>query len=214
MNIGIIFDMDGTLWDSTENITKSWNEILEKRGFGHIKLTTEQVSKEMGKLMKDIADSLMKDIPCDIRYDIFDECLEYENQYLLKNGVKVYNGVEEVFKQLNKNYKVFIVSNCQEGYIPTFLEYYDFHKYVTDYEEAGRTGLIKSENIKLVINRNNLDMAFYVGDTLGDMKATDDAGIPFIHAAYGFGQVPKDRMKIDNIKDLPNLLEDLIKTES
>ena len=59
-NVGIIFDMDGTLWDSTENITKAWNEVLVKYGYGNLKLTVEQVSKEMGKLMRDIADSLFR----------------------------------------------------------------------------------------------------------------------------------------------------------
>ena len=66
-NVGIIFDMDGTLWDSTENITKAWNEVLVKYGYGNLKLTVEQVSKEMGKLMRDIADSLFNDIPENIR---------------------------------------------------------------------------------------------------------------------------------------------------
>ena len=75
-NVGIIFDMDGTLWDSTENITKAWNEVLVKYGYGQLKLTVEQVSKEMGKLMRDIADSLFNDIP------------EYlKNVYLTKTNI-------------------------------------------------------------------------------------------------------------------------------
>mgnify|MGYP000392937298 FL=1 len=87
-NVGIIFDMDGTLWDSTENITKAWNEVLVKYGYENLKLTVEQVSKEMGKLMRDIADSLFNGIPENIRYEIFEECLSYENEYLLKNGLR------------------------------------------------------------------------------------------------------------------------------
>lgn len=213
-NVGIIFDMDGTLWDSTENITKAWNEVLVKYGYGQLKLTVEQVSKEMGKLMRDIADSLFNDIPENIRYEIFEECLSYENEYLLKNGANVYDGVEDVFKELNKKYNVFIVSNCQEGYLRTFLEYYDFNKYVLDYEEAGRTGMPKDENIRLVIKRNHLDKAFYVGDTLGDMESADKAGIPFIHAAYGFGTVPAGRMKINNIKELPEFIDDLLSKDT
>ena len=117
-------------------------------------------------------------------------------------------------EELNKKYNVFIVSNCQEGYLRTFLEYYDFNKYVLDYEEAGRTGMPKDENIRLVIKRNHLDKAFYVGDTLGDMESTDKAGIPFIHAAYGFGTVPADRMKINNIKELPEFIDDLLSKDT
>lgn len=202
--------MDGTLWDATENITKAWNEVLIKHGYEDFVLTVEQVSKQMGRLMRDIADSLFKDIPLKKRYELFEECLSYENEYLLKHGANVYNGVEDVFKKLNENYSVFIVSNCQEGYLRTFLDYNNFNKYVLDYEEAGRTNMPKDENIKLVMKRNRLDKAFYVGDTSGDMDAADKAGIPFIHAAYGFGTVPKDRTKIDNIKDLPEMIGNLL----
>ena len=133
-----------------------------------------------------------------------------KNVYLTKTNIFL----KTVFKELNKKYNVFIVSNCQEGYLRTFLEYYDFNKYVLDYEEAGRTGMPKDENIRLVIKRNHLDKAFYVGDTLGDMESTDKAGIPFIHAAYGFGTVPADRMKINNIKELPEFIDDLLSKDT
>lgn len=72
----------------------------------------------------------------------------------------------------------------------------------------------KDENIRLVIKRNHLDKAFYVGDTLGDMESADKAGIPFIHAAYGFGTVPADRMKINNIKELPEFIDDLLSKDT
>lgn len=52
---------------------------------------------------------------------------------------------------------------------------------------SGRTQLTKGENISLVIKRNGIDSAFYVGDTIGDQIASKDANVPFVFAEYGFG---------------------------
>lgn len=209
MRTGIIFDLDGTLWDATENIAKSWNDILKKRGY-NLTLTKRQIAKECGKTMKDIADSIFSMIDVPERYALLKECLEYENSYLEEHGGELYDGVEEVFLKLNEKYQVYIVSNCQLDYVKCFLEYFDFKKYIPDYEEAGRTGKLKADNIKLVIKRNHLDKAFYIGDTLGDMNAADEAGVPFIHAAYGFGTVPDNRTNINDIRDLPQLIDNLM----
>ena len=209
MRTGIIFDLDGTLWDSTENIAKSWNDVLKKRGY-HLILTKEQIAKECGKTMDCVADAVLSMINVPKRYELLQECVQHENSYLAKHGGNLYDGVEDVFLKLNEKYQISIVSNCQLDYIKHFLEYYDFQKYISDYEEAGRTGKPKADNIRLVMERNHLDKAFYVGDTLGDMNAADEAEVPFIHAAYGFGTVPSDRMKIEDIKDLPDLIENLL----
>lgn len=101
----------------------------------------------------------------------------------------MYNQVEKVLEQLSEHYKLFIVSNCQEGYIETFYAYHQLDRYFLDYENPGRTGLTKGENIKLIIERNNLQSPLYVGDTEGDYQASKFAGIPFVYAEYGFGEV-------------------------
>lgn len=212
MKVGIIFDLDGTLWNAAAPITECWNKILAKHKID-LRLTTKDLMNQMGKVLEDIADDLLPDIEQEKRYSILRECCEYENEYLALYGATLYNGVEEVFKELSENYSVYIVSNCQKGYIETFMKYYDLEKYVSDTENAGNTGLLKANNIKLVMDRNRLDKAFYVGDTLGDMKSTDKAGAEFIHAAYGFGTVPKDRYAVSDIKELPLLINKLLKKD-
>lgn len=183
--------------------------MLNDEGYSLV-LNKDEVLKEMGKLMEDIADSLFSMIDVPERYELLQKCLDDENAYLAKNGGNLYDGVEDILKKLNEKYQVIMVSNGQLDYIKTFIDYFDFWKYISDYEEAGRTGKTKAENIRLVVERNNLDKALYVGDTLGDMNSADEAGTPFIHAAYGFGQVPADRMKIDDIRDLPEFLDKVL----
>ena len=82
--------------------------------------------------------------------------------------------------------------------------------YFLDTENAERTGLSKGENIRLVLDRNSIDAAIYVGDTQKDLDAALFAGIPFVHAAYGFGTVPSSYPAIHSLDQLPALVRTLL----
>ena len=81
----------------------------------------------------------------------------------------------------------------------------DTSKYFTDIECYGNTDLSKGENNKLVIERNNLKNAVYVGDTQGDADSAEFAGIPFVFASYGFGSVKKYDYIINKFSDILSL---------
>ena len=85
MKKGIIFDMDGTLWDSAENVAKSWNLAIEKSGLIEKVLTTEDIQSVMGKTMDVIADILFAELDkiCKANNDLW--CPEAE-KYLLANA--------------------------------------------------------------------------------------------------------------------------------
>ena len=80
-------------------------------------------------------------------------------------------------------------------------------KYFEDTECWGRTRLSKGESNKILIARNHLKNPIYVGDTAGDYQSAIDARIPFIYAAYGFGEVRDCDYKIQSIRELPEVLE-------
>ena len=69
-------------------------------------------------------------------------------------------------------YHLSIVSNCQKGYIEAFLDHYDLWELVEDIECYGNNLRQKGENIRLVVERNRLDEAVYVGDIQGDYDAS------------------------------------------
>lgn len=52
---GIIFDMDGTLWDSAENVAKSWNKAIADYGYERAPITKEDMYSVMGKTMDVLA---------------------------------------------------------------------------------------------------------------------------------------------------------------
>ena len=206
MKTGIMFDMDGTLWDSTKEICYIWNEVLKEYG---VELSMERLQSLMGKTMDVIAENVMPEKSIEERKEIFDRCLQVENEYLEQHGGILYPQLEETLKVLKETYPLYIVSNCQSGYIEAFLKYYKFEKYFDDFECFGNTGKGKAYNQKLVAKRNQLDRVIYVGDIQGDYEATMEAGFEFIHAAYGFGTVDADVKRLKAFSELPKVMADM-----
>lgn len=203
MKKGIIFDMDGTLWDSAENVARSWTEVIQKEYSIDRVITTEQIQSVMGRTMDVIADILFADeLDREKRMEMMHRCVAYENDYLREKGGELYPELEETLKKLKTDYHLYIVSNCQSGYIEAFLDYYGFAEYFEDIECFGNNGYQKGKNIRLLADRNELTDAVYVGDIQGDYDATMEAGLKFIHAAYGFGTINAEVDKIENFAQL------------
>lgn len=206
----IIFDLDGTLWDSTVPVADSWNVVIEKETGEEDRLTPEDIMGEMGRTMSQIADDLFGDLPEDERYELAHKCEVYENDYITERGAKLYPGVIETLeKLLSAGEKMAVVSNCQEGYVAAFIESMRMDKYFCDYEEWGRTGLSKAGNIRLVMERNGEDKAVYIGDIQSDADSAHKAGVPCINAAYGFGNITDAEADIESFDELPRALKEI-----
>jgi phosphoglycolate phosphatase len=205
----IIFDLDGTLWNATENIMNAWNEILEKHPeVNRQKLKMSEMRACMGLVMYDIAEKLMPDLEKKSRNLLMDEMCAHENEYLAQHGGTLFPDLEKTLGELQEKYKLYIVSNCQDGYIEAFLSAHRLSKYFSDTECWGRTRKTKGESNKILIERNGLKNPVYVGDTVKDAQSAKDADIDFIYAAYGFGEVDSSTYvaKIDNFSDLTRIL--------
>jgi len=124
----------------------------------------------------------------------------------------LYPELEKILTNLSEKYFLYIVSNCQDGYVQAFLQYHLMEGYFKDFEMSGRTGRRKGENIKLIIDRNQLSEALYVGDTNGDSEAAAEAGIPFVYAGYGFGEVKNAKYSISQISELSELAKNILIT--
>ena len=198
----IIFDLDGTLWDSTNEVVTSWNLVMNKYDTVKKEITLDELKGYMGLPLDEIRKKMLPHMSENEAKSIMKECCEIEHKYLARYGARLYNKLEDILKELSKKYKLFIVSNCQDGYIETFLDYNNFHKYFDDFECPGKSNLLKAENIKLIIERNNLKHPIYVGDTQTDFDAAKKAGIPFVFAKYGFGNVNEYEYFIDKFEDL------------
>jgi len=156
----IILDVDGTLWDSSETITKSWNEVYRRRGLSR-RFTVEEVNSYMGKLPSEIAEELCGGLSKKERNDIVEDCMDTQLKLLEKEGGNLYPGVFETLKRLSGRYGIFIVSNCGCGYIEKLFSFTGIGPFVKDYLCAGMTGKNKGENLKLLMEKENLKSCSY-----------------------------------------------------
>lgn len=205
----VIFDLDGTLWDSSRQITEAWNPVLREYG---AEITVEEMQGFMGKTLQVIGSMIFPEKTEAEVMNIMRQCSRREHPYVRQHGGRLYPYLEQVLENLSHDYFLSIVSNCQDGYIQAFLDHYGFWKYFDDIEMAGRTGKTKGENIALVMKRNGIRHAVYVGDTDGDREAAERAGVPFIYASYGFGQVEPGRPAwvLQMLADLPKVAARLL----
>jgi len=199
----LIFDIDGTLWDSRQLVAEGYNIQLEKEGLNHLFVTAEDLRPLFGKVMTAIADVIFASIEPTERYALMERCMDTENKYLFENECNIgYPKVKETLAELAKNHRLFIVSNSQCGYPELCIEKLGLTEYISGHLCFGDTGTSKGRTILRLLKEHDITSCVYIGDTQGDLEACKEAGIPFIFAAYGLGQAESWNAKIEKIEDL------------
>lgn len=204
---GIIFDLDGTLWDSTGNVALAWQAALNEVDYIDELMTRERVRSITGMTYDAIFDKLFPNLNAEQRAEVQLLCGKHELEILHEKGGELYPGLDETLKYLTGKYRLFIVSNCQSGYIEVFFKISQMEHYFIGHQCFGTKGNPKAENIKDIVNDHNLKAPVYIGDTLGDYDSASKAGVPFIFADYGFGKVENGEIAtISNFSELVELL--------
>jgi phosphoglycolate phosphatase len=199
---GLIFDLDGTMWSSAQNCACAIKKMKEK----HPEIRTftiEHTSSTMGFSNRQTQEYYFNEFSEEKAEMLTKEFLADITNEIMENGGMLYPDVVDTLKKLKERYRLFIVSNCGHGFVEAFMRQSGTEDLFEDYEYCSRTGLEKGGNIKLIVERNNLKNAAYVGDTVMDQKGASDAGIDFIYAEYGFGKLEADK----RIKCFSQLLE-------
>lgn len=205
----LIFDLDGTLWDSRATLVENWSEVLINFDLIQNPLKIEDMNQYMGLLPKDILRDLFPEISDEMIDLILIEIVKNENKIIRKYGGKLYKDVEETLNELKSKYDLYIVSNCQDGYIEAFIEFFGFEELFKDFLSHGKTGKSKDFNVQLLMQRNELiaESSVYIGDTSLDYEAATFNGLDFIYCNYGFGQMDDSAEDFQSIASLADLLK-------
>lgn len=204
----VIFDLDGTLWDTCDACAAGWNIVRERHGIAFREITADDVRSVAGKPHEACIREIFVGLPEHQLRILSDETAEEDNRLIAERGGVLYDGVAQGLTELAARYPLFIVSNCQAGYIELFLAFTGFGALFRDYESWGNTGSSKAENLRSLIARNRLSTPLYVGDTQGDQAAAAANGVTFAFASYGFGECSGSEFEVSSFAVLCDLLTD------
>ena len=202
----VIFDVDGTLWDSAGMVTASWNKALAKYAPYPIHIEEEALKSMLGRPVTEFYDRFWGDLPQEEKVALGQHCLNEQVSFLLEHPAPFYPGVYQTFQELSAKLPLYIVSNCQLGYIDTCMEAGNLASFISGQLCFAETQLPKSGTILQLMREHDLKDVVYVGDTAGDAAACKEADIPFIWASYGYGNVEDAHLSIRSMSELPALL--------
>ena len=196
----VIFDLDGTILDTSEGIMESVKYTLDY--FEKNPLTDEQLRTFIGP---PIQQSFAKN--CDVQGEELDRFVKtFRKCYLEKNLYKArpYSGILELFSELcSAGVKPAVATYKRQDLADGVLKHFGFDKYTDIICGADFEGkLTKADIIKNAMNMANISNnkdAVMIGDSNNDAKGAQIAEVPFIGVTYGFG------FKLySDIKEYPN----------
>jgi phosphoglycolate phosphatase len=198
----LVFDLDGTLWDTCPSCALAWNAVLARHGIAFRTITADDVRAVAGRPHDQCIRDTFLGLPEPQLELLSRETASEDNRMIEAHGGMLYPGVPEGLSALAERYPLFIVSNCQAGYIELFFRYTGLGPLFRDVECWGNTGQPKPENLRSLIARNGLARPWFIGDARGDEQAARANGVPFVHAAYGFGDCERAELSLRRFGEL------------
>ncbi len=209
----IIFDMDGTLLNTLEDIRNSLNDALAKKGFSH--KTLEEVKRFIGNGV----DNLVRlSVPGNSTAEETKQCLtDFKEHYKQNMQIKTrpYNGIMELLLDLNRfNYKLAIVSNKFDAAVKELSNEYFGNLIpvaIGESDQVMRKPAPDSVFQAVKELGSDLQRTVFVGDSETDVQTAKNAGIPCIGVTWGFrSREVLNNAGVDYLIDTPRELLTLI----
>lgn len=185
----ILFDLDGTLTDSSPGITNSVGYALDKYGI------TDHPKEDLLKFIgPPLVDSFAKFYGFDEAKSL--EAVEFYREYFRDRGIyenSVYDGVIEVLEALKADDRILVLATSKpEEFAVRILEHFDIAKYFNFVAGASMDGALskKSDVIAVAMNRAGIEdasTAIMIGDRHHDISGASVNGMESIGVLYGFG---------------------------
>jgi len=197
----LIFDMDGTLWDNVDSYVISWNRGLIRTGYQK-QVTRDDILGLMGKEARMMLDSILPDADKTTQDRLFEAVIDAYQELLPMMKPLIYDGVVQGLEQLAQKYRLFMLSNCEEGGLVNFMRHTRTTHLFLDYMEHGMNLQPKHHNLRLLMAKHGLKSPHYIGDTDSDSHQSALAGVPFVMVTYGFGTTNRFHLKFDTFPQL------------
>lgn len=194
----IIFDLDGTILNTTEGILLSVSHTIQKYG---LPMPSEEILRSFIGPPIQVSFKNLYELPDDTIQEMavaFRNCYS-STEYLYK--AFPYDGIYELFFQLKVHgYQIAIATYKREDYAIRLLRKFHFDKYTHIMFGGDNENKLKKKDIILkcltMANITDRQKAIMVGDTEHDANGAKELGIDFIGVTYGFG-FTKDNFSVD-----------------
>jgi phosphoglycolate phosphatase len=205
----IIFDLDGTLVDTSRDITNALNYALKPYGLKD--LTVEDTIKMVGEGITRLIEKILGDGKSKIEDEVIKRFLEYYSEHLVDYS-SIYPHVRETLEKLD-GYKKAVISNKREYLSTKLLEKLDLLKYFDLVVGSDTVVERKPSPVPVIYVFTRLGVTPYesmiVGDSNYDIEAGRKAGVKTVAVTYGYRErqylMNADYM-IDSMVDLLSLL--------
>ena len=210
MNKAIIFDMDGTLFQTNlilEPALESTFDELRKIGLWSGKAPIEKYREIMGVPLPVVWETLCPSHSLENR----EKSNEFFHKQLIElirsNKGALYPNAERVLETLSEKYKLYIASNGQVEYLRAIVEVYRLGRFIeSTYSIQLMPSGHKSHLVKKVIQENNIQIGAVVGDRSSDINAARDNNLLAVGVNFDFAQASELKSADIVINDLEALL--------
>ena len=192
----IIFDLDGVLVNSLENMRYTWTKVKKKF---ELTIPFKEYEKNIGlPFLKILKNLKIKKHNLDIKE--YYKKISSENQ----NKIKIYNGVNKTLKDLKKNNKLAIFTSKDRERTKKILKKFNIKFDLVVTPDDLKFGKPNPEGINLILKKlkYNKKNCIYIGDSLQDFIAAKRAKVIFLFATWGYGKLIFKSYKIKKINEI------------
>lgn len=176
----VIFDLDGTLFQTNITLLKAVSDTL--MDFQLLSIGGEEINKHIGKTTEEFMKGLF---PSDDRLTEFQQRMRYHEQQAIRECGILFPGTKEMLEELKKlGYLLYICSSGSEEYIKLVLQSTGIEQYFEGIHST-KYGPSKREVLKQIVIEGVF--AIMIGDTVFDFNGAMEAGIPSVAVSFGYG---------------------------
>lgn len=210
----VIFDMDGTLFNSEDLALRAANDAMDKISSKHQMqpLSSEDIRDALGMTSKDYYATLYASLSDEDQKKAKQICNQLESQYVKEHLGSLFPDVIETLEILKKNnISLNLATNSCLVYMEAITQFYNFPEYMDIRLCAdSKNGMTKTEMISDIMKQTKKPHVM-VGDRYFDQRAAADNNIPFICCDYGYCDISHNTdvdilRRINNISEIVNIV--------
>lgn len=193
MALSLIFDMDGTLFQTDKILERSLDDTFDHLRSQNKWDTITPIDKYreiMGAPLPKVWEALLPTHSNEVREQTDVYFLERLVENIRSGKGDLYPNVKEIFSYLKaNNMSIYIASNGLTDYLNAIVSFYNLDDWVTEtFSIQQIQTLNKADLVKEIVKKYNIENAAVIGDRLSDINAAKDNGLIAIGCNFDFAQ--------------------------